>query len=394
MIKRVFLIVLDSMGIGGAPDAAEFGDEGANTLARIVPSPEYSTPQLAKLGLFNIDGITCGKPVKAPEGAYARLVERSRGKDTTIGHWEIAGAISEKAMPTYPDGFPESFIKAFEKAVGRKTLCNKPYSGTKVIADYGEQHMKTGDPIVYTSADSVFQIAANKEVVPLEELYDICRTARALLNETDNAVGRVIARPFSGTDKSNFKRTSNRHDFSLEPPKKTMLEFIQDAGLETIGVGKIKDIFAGVGIGEHIGIKGNDDGMMKTIELAGRDFHGLAFINLVDFDMVYGHRRDIDGYAAAMTAFDKQLAELRSALGEDDLLMITADHGCDPGFTATTDHTRECVPLLACGAQVKKDTNLHTRQSYADIGASVCAALGVKADIDGESFWEEIKKGG
>ena len=392
MIKRVFLIVLDSMGIGGAPDAAEFGDEGANTLARIVPSPEYSTPQLAKLGLFNIDGITCGKPVKAPEGAYARLVERSRGKDTTIGHWEIAGAISEKAMPTYPDGFPESFIKAFEKAVGRKTLCNKPYSGTKVIADYGEQHMKTGDLIVYTSADSVFQIAANKEVVPLEELYDICRTARALLNETGNAVGRVIARPFSGTDKSNFKRTSNRHDFSLEPPKKTMLEFIQDAGLETIGVGKIKDIFAGVGIGEHIGIKGNDDGMLKTIELAQRDFHGLAFINLVDFDMVYGHRRDIDGYAAAMTAFDKRLAELRSLLGEDDLLMITADHGCDPGFTATTDHTRECVPLLACGARVKAGSNLHTRQSFADIGASVCAALGVKADIDGESFWEEIKK--
>ncbi|MEG0752182.1 MAG: phosphopentomutase [Oscillospiraceae bacterium] len=392
MIKRVFLIVLDSVGIGAAPDAAKFGDAGANTLASIAKSPEYSTPCLAQLGLFNIDGVTCGKPAQSPEGCFARMTERSQGKDTTIGHWEIAGVISEKPLPTYPNGFPRDFLEKFEKAVGRKTMCNLPYSGIAVIDEYGERHMKTGDLIVYTSADSVFQIAANEAVVPLDELYEICRTARKLLDETGNAVGRVIARPFIGADRASFKRTSNRHDFSLQPPATTMLDSIKTAGLATIGVGKIFDIFAGKSVSERIPIKNNDDGMTETIALAKRDFSGLAFVNLVDFDMVYGHRNDVDGYASAMSAFDRRLCEIMPLLHDDDLLMITADHGCDPDDGESTDHTREHVPMIVCGKEIKQGVNLGTRSSFADMGKTVCDSLDVPSDIAGESFWQEIKK--
>ena len=392
MAKRVFIIVLDSVGIGNAPDAERFGDAGTNTMATISRSPKFNVPNLRRLGLFNIDGVDCAEGVATPEGTIARLREASNGKDTTIGHWEIAGIISPDPLPVYPNGFPREFLDKFEKAVGHKTVCNLPYSGTEVIKDYGEQAMKNNDLIVYTSADSVFQIAANEAVVPLDELYEICRTARRMLNEEGHPVGRVIARPFVGNTAAEFKRTPNRHDFSLEPSRNTMLDFIQNAGLETIGVGKINDIFAGKGVGEHHPIKSNDDGMLTTIELAKRDFNGLAFVNLVDFDSSFGHRRDIDGYANALTEFDVRLGELLPLLREDDMLMITADHGCDPGYTKTTDHTRECVPLIISGGAVKKGLNLGTRDTYADIADTVCDALGVSAELDGTSIWNIIKK--
>lgn len=393
MKKRVFIIVLDSFGIGAMPDAADFGDAGANTLKSVATSSRFNVPNMRAMGLFNIEGVDCCERTTHPNASFARMSERSMGKDTTVGHWEIAGVSSKQALPTYPNGFPQGFIDAFEKAVGRKTVCNKPYSGTEVIADYGEHHMKTGDLIVYTSADSVFQVAANEAVVPLAELYDICQTARDMLTpESGHPVGRVIARPFVGTDKSNFQRTANRHDYSLAPPRKTMLDYISAAGQQTIGVGKIYDIFAGQGVTEQIKTKDNDDGMRVTLELAARDFTGLAFVNLVDFDMVYGHRNNIDGYAAALSAFDVQLGKLLPLLREDDLLIITADHGCDPGYTETTDHTREYVPMLAHGACVRDNNDLGTRDTFADLAATTCAWLGVNADIEGQSFYDNIIK--
>ena len=393
MDKRVFLIVLDSFGIGELPDAEAFGDKGANTLRSVAASDRFIVPNMKSLGWFNIDGVDYLEGVDAPVGSYARLGERSMGKDTTIGHWEIAGVVSPRALPTYPDGFPRDFMEKFEQAVGRKTVCNLPYSGTEVIADYGEHHMKTGDLIVYTSADSVFQIAANEAVIPVPELYQICETARRMLTESgEHAVGRVIARPFVGTDKSNFKRTTNRHDYSLKPPKKTMLDYLQDAGYETIGVGKIYDIFDGEGVSEQIKTTGNDNGMAVTLGLADRDFTGLAFVNLVDFDMLYGHRRDVDAYAQGAADFDVQLGTLMGKLREGDLLIITADHGCDPGYLATTDHTREYVPMLAYGPGIKAGVNLGTRGSFADMAATICEYFGVPADIEGDSFLKEILK--
>ena len=296
MAKRVFLIVLDSFGIGEMPDAASFGDEGSNTLGAIVKSGKYATPMLQKMGLFNIEGVACGKPARRPLAAFARLAEVSVGKDTTTGHWEMAGAESGKPLPVYPHGFPAELIHAFEEKTGCQTLCNKPYSGTEVLKDYGEEHMRTGALIVYTSADSVFQIAAHESVVPVAELYRYCELARGMLD-----VGRVIARPFAGTCAADFRRTANRHDYSLKPPKPTMLDAIHASGLDTIGVGKIYDIFDGQGVSEKIRTTGNDNGMEVTLELAKRDFSGLAFVNLVDFDMLYGHRNDVDGYAAAAT---------------------------------------------------------------------------------------------
>jgi phosphopentomutase len=393
MAKRVFLIVLDSMGIGEMPDAAAFGDSGANTLRSISKSSQFHVPTLQEMGLFNIEGVNCAEGSAAPGASYARLAEKSMGKDTTVGHWEITGVSSPRALPTYPHGFPDDFLRAFEAKVGRKTVCNKPYSGTEVIADYGEHHMKTGDLIVYTSADSVFQIAANEAVVPIPELYAICQTARDMLTESgEHAVGRVIARPFVGTEKSNFARTSNRHDYSLEPPRQTLLDYLMKAGQDTIGVGKIYDIFSGQGISEQIKTKGNADGMRVTLELSQRDFSGLAFINLVDFDMVYGHRNNVDGYAAALTEFDVALARLLEQLRPQDLLIITADHGCDPGYTKTTDHTREYVPLLIYGQAVQPGVNLGTRGTFADIAATIGEYLEVSADIEGESVWSKIKK--
>ena len=388
MVKRIFLIVLDSCGVGAAPDSAAFGDIGVNTLRSCAASPKFYIPHLIEAGLGNLDGIDYLPKTDHPTAALARLQEASMGKDTTIGHWEIAGIVSPNPLPTYPHGFPQEVLEEFEKQTGRGVLCNKPYSGTDVIRDYGEEQKKTGKWIVYTSADSVFQVAANENWIPLEELYDACRKARAILRGK-HGVGRVIARPYVGETASEFRRTSNRHDFSLEPPKQTMLDAIKAAGLDTLAVGKIYDIFAGQGTTEHMFNKSNADGMAHTDDYAARDFHGLCFVNLVDFDMQYGHRRDVDGYANALTEFDTWLGQFLPKLGEDDLVMITADHGCDPAYTATTDHTREYVPLVVLGKQVKP-VNLGTRKSFADIAATVTELLNVSFETPGKSFAREI----
>lgn len=388
MIKRIFLIVLDSCGVGAAPDSAAFGDIGVNTLRSCAASPKFSIPHLIEAGLGNLDGIDYLPKTDHPTAALARLQEASMGKDTTIGHWEIAGIVSPNPLPTYPQGFPQEVLAEFEKQTGRGVLCNLPYSGTDVIRDYGEEQKKTGKWIVYTSADSVFQVAANENWIPLEELYDACRKARAILRGK-HGVGRVIARPYVGQSPSEFRRTSNRHDFSLEPPAQTMLDAIKAAGLDTLAVGKIYDIFAGQGTTEHIFNKSNADGMAHTDDYAARDFHGLCFVNLVDFDMQYGHRRDVDGYANALTEFDSWLGQFLPKLGDEDLVMITADHGCDPAYTATTDHTREYVPLVVLGKQVKP-VNLGTRKSFADIAATVTELLNVPFETPGKSFAREI----
>ena len=381
MSKRVILIVMDSFGIGAEPDADLFGDEGTNTLKSCTKSNSFSAMNLAGLGLFMIDGVESARIIPEmdvnPYGTYARLREKSMGKDTTIGHWEIAGLISPNPLPTFPNGFSKEVLDEFSKATGRGVLCNLPYSGTKVINDYGDEHMKTGDLIVYTSADSVFQIAAHESIVPCEKLYEYCRIARRIL-VGENGVGRVIARPFVG-ESGNYVRTSGRHDFSLEPPKDTMLDVLKKSGKDVIGVGKIHDIFAGIGLSEYTYTTGNEDGINKTIEYLKRDFDGLLFVNLVDYDMLYGHRRDIDGYAKAVAYFDGKLPEIMNLMKEDDLLLITADHGCDPGYDKTTDHTREYVPLLAyCKKEnaIKKG-NLGTRETFADIAKSVCTYLGI-----------------
>lgn len=388
MVKRIFLIVLDSCGVGAAPDSEQFGDIGVNTLRSCAASPKFSIPHLIEAGLGNLDGIDYLPKTDHPTAALVRLQEASMGKDTTIGHWEIAGIVSTNPLPTYPQGFPQEVLEEFEKQTGRGVLCNKPYSGTDVIRDYGEEQKKTGKWIVYTSADSVFQVAANENWIPLEELYDACRKARAILRGK-HGVGRVIARPFVGENAGDFRRTSNRHDFSLEPPKQTMLDAIKAAGLDTLAVGKIYDIFAGQGTTEHIFNKSNADGMAHTDDYAARDFHGLCFVNLVDFDMQYGHRRDVDGYANALTEFDAWLGNFLPTLGEEDMVMITADHGCDPAYTATTDHTREYVPLVILGKRIKP-VNLGTRKSFADIAATVTDILGVPFDTPGKSFAGEI----
>ncbi len=387
-MKRIFLIVLDSFGIGAMPDAVSFGDVDVNTLRSCATCDKLQVPNMIAAGLGNIDGVDCLPKTATPVGAYARLTERSMGKDTTIGHWEIAGIVSDRPLPTYPDGFPEEILAPFRAATGRGVLANAPWSGTAVLDAYGEEHMRTGDLIVYTSADSVFQIAAHEEIVPPEKLYEYCRIARELLIGK-HGVGRVIARPFVGSGKGDFRRTANRHDFSLEPPAPTMLDAIKAAGLDSIAVGKIHDIFAGHGDTEHVYNTSNANGMEHALHYARKDFNGLCFVNLVDFDMVYGHRRDVDGYAAALSAFDAWLGEFIKQLREDDLVMITADHGCDPAYSASTDHTREYVPLLALGKAVKP-VNLGTRASFADIAATVTELLGVSYDTPGQSFAKEI----
>lgn len=386
MIKRVFLIVLDSLGIGEMPDADNFGDSGANTLKRISASPEFKVDNLIRLGLGNIDGIDYLNSAENHLAAVGRMTEKSAGKDTTIGHWEIAGLVSKKAMPTYPNGFPDEVIDEFSRLTGRGILCNSTYSGTDVIRDYGMEHIQTGKLIVYTSADSVFQIAAHEDIVPPEKLYEYCRIARKMLCG-EHALGRVIARPFSG-EYPDFKRTSRRHDFSLLPPKETLLDAMKSAGKSVIAIGKITDIFAGQGITESIFTTSNSDGMERTMETLDRDFEGLCFTNLVDFDMVYGHRQDIDGYASALSEFDRWLGNFTTEMKENDLLIITADHGCDPG-DKSTDHTREYTPLIVYGRCVKP-INLGTRGSFADIAAFVKEALSVDFDGDGDSFAEQI----
>lgn len=389
MKRRVFLIVLDSYGIGEAPDAEKFGDVGCNTLRSITGSKEYDTPLMKEMGLFNIDGVDYMDGVAETLGACGRLTEMSAGKDTTIGHWEIAGIVSKNPLPTYPEGFPQEVLDRFSEATGRGVLCNKPYSGTDVIRDYGKEHMETGKLIVYTSADSVFQIAAHEDIVPVEELYRYCEMAREIL-EGEHGVGRVIARPFIGTE-GNFSRTPRRHDYSLVPPADTMMDALLANGFDTYGVGKIYDIFAGKGIAHTTRIENNVDGMEKTMALQDVDFTGLCFVNLVDFDMVYGHRNDIDGYAKAATTFDAQLKEFVSHMKDEDILMITADHGCDPGFKGT-DHSREYVPFLAYGKDIKADVNLGTRSSFADIAATIQDIFGVEQITAGQSFKKEIMK--
>ena len=386
-MKRIFLFVLDSCGCGEMPDSPSFGDVGVNTLRACAASPKLNIPNLRKYGLANIDGLDFLKPVEKPLGAYGKLAEASMGKDTTIGHWEIAGVVSPRPLPTYPNGFPEEVLEPFRAATGRGVLANAPWSGTEVINVYGDEHMRTGDLIVYTSADSVFQIAAHEAVVPLETLYDYCRIARRIL-QGRHGVGRVIARPFVGTS-GHYTRTANRHDFSLEPPKETMLDAIKSAGLSSIAVGKINDIFAGRGTTEHVYNQSNADGMAHAMDYADKDFTGLCFVNLVDFDMLYGHRRDIDGYANALTEFDTWLPGFLEKLGPEDLVMITADHGCDPSYTATTDHTREDVPLLVIGRAVRPG-NLGTRTGFQNIAATVTDLLGVNFDTPGKSFAAEI----
>ncbi|HOK82285.1 MAG TPA: phosphopentomutase [Clostridia bacterium] len=386
-IERVFIIVLDSLGIGALPDAAGYGDEGSNTLGAIMRSESFYAPTLQSLGLFNIDGVDGGLKTDKPMASFARVSEKSKGKDTTIGHWEIAGVVSPKPLPTYPNGFPQFIIDEFEKRTGRGVLCNKVYSGTEVIKDYGPEHIKTGGLIVYTSADSVFQIAAHEDVVPIEELYRYCEIARDIMRG-EHAVGRIIARPFTG--EYPFRRTANRHDFSLTPPRKTMLDYIKEKGMDVIAVGKIKDIFAGQGVTESYPIKNNNDGMEITNSIAEKDFRGLCFVNLVDFDMVFGHRNDIEGYAKAVSEFDLGLAELLSRLRDDDVLIITADHGCDPS-TPSTDHSREYVPLLVYGRKIKQGVNLGVRETFADTAATVLEMLGADGKTDGVSYYKEIK---
>ena len=388
-MKRVFLVVLDSVGIGELPDAAQYGDEGSHTLYAASTSQYFNMPNMKKLGLFNIDGVKEKFPeIKEDsfDGAIARLSESSSGKDTTTGHWEIAGVISKQPFPTYPNGFPDDVIRAFEQKTGRKVICNKPYSGTDVIRDYGKEHVETGALIVYTSADSVFQIAAHEEIISIEEQYRYCEIAREML-QGEHGVGRVIARPFLGTY-PDYTRTSNRHDYSLVPGT-TMLDLLKEARYDVLGVGKIFDIFAGKGITDTVRTVDNAEGIEKLIERTGRDFEGICFTNLVDFDMVYGHRNNVDGYAKALSSFDEQLPRILEGLREDDILIVTADHGCDPS-TPSTDHSREYIPFVAYGNRIKAGVNVGTRQTFADIAATILDYFDVPSKVAGASFLNDI----
>ena len=392
MGKRVFVIVLDSFGIGEAADAAAWGDEGSNTLCACATSQYFVIPNLTQLGLCNIHGALESvythklAPIDAPTGAFARLKEESQGKDSTVGHWEMAGVISPKPFPTYPQGFPDEVIKPFEEATGRKVICNLPYSGTKVIRDYGREMVETGALIVYTSADSVFQIAAHEDVVPVEQLYEYCHIAREQLQGA-HGVGRVIARPFKG--EWPYKRTRRRHDYSLEPTGTTMLDVLKANGRDVLGVGKIFDLFAGRGTTDHVLTSNNADGIDKTIAWMDRDFDGLCYTNLVDTDMIYGHRNDVDGYAKAISYFDDKLPEMLAKLRDEDLLMITADHGCDP-VTPSTDHSREDVPWLIAGPHVRAGADLGVLPTFADLSATVLDYLEAPALETGTSRLSQI----
>ncbi len=385
-MRRVFLIVLDSFGIGEMPDAAEYGDFNVNTLGSVAKSPYFHMPNMAGLGLFTIDGVSVGNREQNAKAVVARMTEASKGKDTTIGHWEIAGICSSKPLPTYPKGFPREVLEEFTRRTGRGVLCNLPYSGTQVIQEYGDAHMKTGDLIVYTSADSVFQIAAHEEIVPLDKLYEYCRIAREVL-QGEHGVGRVIARPFIGPCGGAFTRTAHRHDYSLLPPKSTMLDMLSERGLQVIAVGKIRDIFAGKGITEAVYTSGNEEGIRRTLEYLDKDFEGLCFINLVDYDMLYGHRRDVDGYAGALSYFDGKLPKIMEKMRPEDILMLTADHGCDPAYQKTTDHTREYTPFIMYGRDIAPK-NLGTRKTFADIAATVVQYFGIEPAFAGESMLE------
>jgi len=384
-MRRVFLIVLDSLGVGALPDAAEFGDEGSHTLDHLAAAAGgLDVPRLAELGLGCVEGVTALACPARPAGAFGRCAERSPGKDTSTGHWEMMGCVLERQFPVFPEGFPPAIIDAFVAQTGVPgVLCNRPASGTEVIERFGREHLATKKPIVYTSADSVFQIACHEQGFGLERLYSVCETARAILDPY--GVGRVIARPFIG-ELGAFQRTYNRRDYSLEPFSETVLDRLCAAGVPVVGVGKIEDIFAGRGVPRSIHTEGNADGMRAVLELARTLDQGLVFVNLVDFDMLYGHRRDATGYARALEAFDRELVALEAALASDDLVLLTADHGNDPTFSATTDHTREYVPILAAGPRVARGVDLGTRPSFADIGATVEEAFGLAARAPGRSF--------
>lgn len=388
--KRVILLVLDSLGIGELPDADKFGDKGSNTLKSLWSSEKLNIPNLTEMGIFNIEGNDYGDKVANPTASFARMSELSNGKDTTIGHWEIAGLVSHSPLPTYPEGFPKEIIDAFKEATGREVLCNKPYSGTEVIKVYGEEHMKTGALIVYTSADSVFQIAAHEEIVPVDELYRYCQMAREIL-KGEHAVGRVIARPFIGSKETGFTRTANRRDFSLEPQGETICDILLEEGINTVGVGKISDIFAGKGIKKSYKTKDNMDGMDRIIQLVRDEEPGFIFANLVDFDMKYGHRNDVLGYTEALNEVDARIGELLDSMKEEDILIITADHGCDPA-TPSTDHSREYTPMLIYGHTIRKGVNLGTRSSFSDIAATIADIFAVRKPPYGESYYNEVKE--
>lgn len=387
-MKRVFWIVLDSVGCGAAPDAADFGDEGSDTLGSCYKSGQMNVPNMERMGLRNIEGTSFYAPLDDVEGCYCRMIEKSKGKDTTVGHWEMAGMVSPKPLPTYPNGFPQEVLDKLSEATGRGILCNKTYSGTEVIKDYGEEHVKTGDLIVYTSADSVLQIAAHEAVVPIEELYDICHKARDIM-QGDHGVGRIIARPFEG--EWPYERTVRRHDYSLQPPRETVLDALKKEGFLNIGVGKIYDIFAGKSVMLSYSNKGNDANLERTLDVADSDFEGICFVNLVDTDMIYGHRRDVPAYSKALNDADVQIGQLMDKMREDDVLIVTADHGCDPGFKGT-DHTREDVPCLIYGPSLKKGVDLGTRGTFADQAATIAEYFGIGYRGDGESFLSEIIK--
>ncbi|HYM13740.1 MAG TPA: phosphopentomutase [Bryobacterales bacterium] len=386
MFRRVIWIVLDSVGIGEMPDADLYGDRGSDTLGNIARRRPMQLPNLCRLGLANIKPLANLPPAARPAGAYGRCALLSPGKDTTTGHWEMAGIILEKPLPLFPHGFPRDFLDAFERRIGRATLGNRAASGTAIIQELGEEHMRTGSPIVYTSADSVFQVAAHEEVIPLAELYRICETAREMLRGPLE-VGRVIARPFIGQPGS-FTRTASRRDYAVPPPAGMLLDRLCERGVPVYSVGKIADVFDHRGFAGGVKTKNNDDGISQTIAAAGRQDRGLIFTNLVDFDMLYGHRNDVEHYAAALEHFDRRLPEIERVLEPDDLLLITADHGCDP-TTPSTDHSREYVPLLAYGSQVRPGVNLGTRATLADLGQTVAANFGAKIAA-GTSFLEEI----
>jgi len=386
VVDRVVVLVLDSVGVGELPDAPQYGDEGSNTLGNIAKEVDLYLPNMAQMGLGNIIPLRGIPPATEPIAAYGKMGSQAPGKDTTTGHWELAGLILERPFPLYPNGFPPEIIEAFEKAIGRKVLGNKPASGTEIIHELGEEHMRTGYPIVYTSADSVFQIAAHEEIIPVEELYRYCRIARELL-KGEHAVGRVIARPFVG-EPGHFIRTDRRQDFSLEPPRPTLLDILSQAGLQVLAVGKIKDIFAGRGISRWIHTHDNMDGVDKTCKFLRESERGLIFTNLVDFDMLYGHRNDVKGYASALEAFDRRLPELLENLGPRDVLFITADHGCDP-TTPSTDHSREYVPVLAYGQPVRP-VDIGLRPTMADLAATVAELLHVPYHLEGTSFAQAL----
>ena len=386
--KRVILIVLDSCGVGELPDAFEYGDQGSNTLGNTAKNAGgLNLPNLEKLGLGNIEPLKGVTPQKKPLACYGRMREKSVGKDSTTGHWEIAGVILQKSFPVYPNGFPRELIQGFEKSIGKEILGNKPASGTEIIKELGVEHLRTGKPIVYTSADSVFQIAAHERIIPVERLYDICLIARKIL-AGEHGVARVIARPFTG-EPGSFKRTEKRKDFSLPPPKETILDILKQEGFRVVGIGKIEDLFAGRGLSRSVHTKDNMEGMDRLIEAMNEERGGLIFINLIDFDMLWGHRNNAEGFARGLEDFDKRLLGILDLLKPDDILILTADHGCDP-TTPSTDHSREYVPVLTYGEKVKKGVNLGVRNSFSDIASTLSDMFEVPDTGNGKSFWRDV----